>query len=161
LLGRRATPRRFDVSTVLIAPVAASSCSNPIPPSSAFHVRNLSLRSHKFIIVSTASAIQVPSSSLSRFSSLVSLSMSSRTPEPAPSPTKSLLLSPCLSLSLPSSDQNLRKGSMLVVLVVESNRSQLRPGLTSAQTSDLCSRLLSSGLDWTSYQSRTGPDICT
>ena len=43
---------------------------------------------------------------------------------------------------------------MLVVLVVESKRSQLRPRLTSAQTSDLCPRLFLSGLDQTPYQSR-------
>jgi len=45
---------------------------------------------------------------------------------------------------------------MLVVLVIESNWSQLWPGLTSAQTSDFPSRPLLSGLDRIPYQSRTG-----
>jgi len=47
---------------------------------------------------------------------------------------------------------------MLVVLVIESNQSQLQPGLTSAQTSDLCPRPFSSGLDWTPYRIRPGLD---
>jgi len=48
---------------------------------------------------------------------------------------------------------------MLVVLVVESNQSQLQPGLTSAQTSDPPPCLLLSRLDWTPYWSRSGLDI--
>ena len=68
--------------------------------------------------------------------------------------SKLLLLSPCLSPSPSPPDRNLRKGSTLVVLVVESNWSQLRPGRTSAQTSDLCPRPFTSGLDRTPYRSR-------
>ena len=81
LFAWRATLRRFDISTVLIVPVAASSCSNTISPSFRISAPSLESKHPNLSLLSTNIQVLAISSHVSCLSS-ISHPLSSWTPNP-------------------------------------------------------------------------------